>query len=322
MKVSQRRSTRHAVAACLAGALAGWFYALPYFAVKSMTEAAEQNDYIRLAAYVDLPALKDDLKSSLNASFAEDTFTTMKSRPFEALGMAFSSALIGTLVDALVTPENLAKIIQGEKPTFGPSPQDHQATVKQAFAADTSMRYIGFDSFVVAIKNRNSADRPLVMLLSRHGLISWKLSAVRIPFDGSSAPKLLGSHTNSPAPGRATPSQGHSGWRDRGHREWLILADQHPADILEDKQIAGRLKEILGLRYNDLCERLMVASHGRIEGDYLLARGCRQSECGWEEAAFALNIVTGEAAVAIKMDGTVLTFGDVSARSFLPWQRQ
>ena len=185
MKVSYR-TTAISLAGLLAIGFASWFYASPYLAVNAMREAAEQNDPIRLATYVDFPALKESLKGSINASLAQTIKSSKDSNPLEALSAVLASAVAGPMIDALVTPENLAMMMQGERPTLGISQQAREHNRKRSFVADTSFRYVGFDSFAVEIRKKDGVDAPVVMLLSRHGLLSWKLTAVQLPPDALS----------------------------------------------------------------------------------------------------------------------------------------
>lgn len=311
MNGSRRRNVVYAAAALLILALASWFYALPYLAANSMKEAAEQNDPIRLAAYVDFPALKESLRGSFNASLAKKVISTKDSNPFEALGAVLASAVAGPIIDSLVTPESLAAIMQGERPALGIPAQDRQSALKRKFTAVTATRYIGFDSFAVEVRKEGSADAPIVMLLSRHGLLSWKLSAIQFPRNDSPAPEVstIGRSDNSIAT-TSTP--------DRKQSEYVALASKLPADIIQDEQIGNRLKLILRDRYTAFVDRIGVASTGTIEGGFLIGEGCAPHFCGSDVAAFAVNMKTGEVFAVIVTDAKRIQAFGVSSAEELP----
>lgn len=167
-------------------AFCAWFYFAPHLAVIGMKSAAESEDAAKLSAYVDFAALRDSLKTDLNARVASGSAKEKGKNPLNTLGAAMGSvigtvtatAFVGPTVDALVTPENLARMIKGGGPPSAsndapPRPVDPEP--------DISMYYENFNRFVVIVKKRNSNEAPVGLVFDRYGAFSWKLAALRLP---------------------------------------------------------------------------------------------------------------------------------------------
>jgi hypothetical protein len=167
--------------AVLVVAVAGWFYYTPYLAVKNMRAAAENKDSAALSRYVNFPSVRESLKASLNAKMLSEMTKKQEGNPFAALGAAFAMALVGPMVEAMVTPEALAMMMKGEKP----SREKSKSTVAPDSATsgpetETSMGYENFNQFVVSTRKKGTADDPVALVFQREGLFSWKLSAIRL----------------------------------------------------------------------------------------------------------------------------------------------
>ena len=138
-------------------------------------------DSAKLANYVNFPLLKENLKTSLQADFSHKLAGAKHENPFAALGAAVAMALINPMVDALITPQNLAVMMQGDKPklmemnhhptpAINPSPSDTEVT----------MAYENFDQFVVSSHKKGNTDKPIIFVLNREGWFHWKLTALRL----------------------------------------------------------------------------------------------------------------------------------------------
>lgn len=171
----KRTSVLRAIAVVLA---AIWFFFTPHLTANAMRTAAQERDSAKLSGYVDFPALKESLKGSFNAKLAAGVATDADNNAFAALGAAMAAALINPMIDALVTPESLAMVMQGEKPDAsavdGGTPDDREPD------ADISMAYESFDTFVVTVTKRGEEQEPVGLVLRRDGVFSWKLSAIRM----------------------------------------------------------------------------------------------------------------------------------------------
>ena len=178
--------------AALAIAATGiWLYFTPHLTVRAMQTAADNRDAPALSRHINFPAVRESLKGSLNAKMMS-TLKGNEGNPFATLGAALAGKLIEGLVDAMITPEGMAALIKGEKPkpaapagkaAQGDSParNDTSAPPGTARDSDTTMAYESWDSFAVTTRKRSSKDEPVVLVLTREGLITWKLTALRLP---------------------------------------------------------------------------------------------------------------------------------------------
>jgi len=169
-------------AAVLFIAITGWFYFTPYLAVKNMRTAAEKRDSAAFSRYINFPSVRESLKASLNAKMLSEMAKKQDGNLFAAIGAAFTMALVGPMVDAMITPEALAMMMKGEQPSLGKSkPTAVPPAGTSEPETETSMGYENFDQFVVSTRKKGTPDEPVALVFQREGLFSWKLSAIRLP---------------------------------------------------------------------------------------------------------------------------------------------
>ncbi|MBV8603412.1 MAG: DUF2939 domain-containing protein [Pelomonas sp.] len=155
----------------LAAALVA-FLATPWLAVRTLRAAAARQDEEALAAQVDFDSLRDSVKLDLLRRLAGDGHD----RPTHAreLGAAVAGALLGPMVDELVTPHNLALLLQGHRVVTSAG----AASAPPPPEVIASGRYESFDRFVYALK-RGADDAPVEFVFERDGLTGWKLAELR-----------------------------------------------------------------------------------------------------------------------------------------------
>jgi flagellar basal body-associated protein FliL len=163
-------------------AAVGWFFATPYLAVKNMKDAADKRDAATLSTYVNYPALKENLKTtfatSMNAK-AEDK----SGNPLAGFGAALATAFLSPMVDAIVTPENLAMMMSGQKPKAAggaTEPVTQDATAKKQDEPDISLGYESLNRFAVNVTPKDKPEQKTKLIFLREGL-SWKLNNVELP---------------------------------------------------------------------------------------------------------------------------------------------
>lgn len=155
------------------------FYFTPYLAVFNMKKATERQDADALSRYVDYPALRESLKANFSAMMASEM--AQDDNLFGAFGTALGALLANQMIDVFITPENLAMMIKGQEPQIGNSEKQHTEIQSTKSDAEFSMSYDGLNQFVVKIKNKDSLEDPIRFIYKRAGIISWKLSALRLP---------------------------------------------------------------------------------------------------------------------------------------------
>ena len=172
------RSVKVLLGAALA-LLVGWYAASPYIALHQMRSAAESKDAATLSEHIDFPAVKESLKASFSAAMMAEVTQSSQDDPFAGAGAALAIAMVGPMVDALVTPQAIAMLMQGEKPELERYDVQVASTPRQEPAV--SYGYTGLNTFKVDVSDKSDPNAKIGLRLKRHGLFSWKLTSVDMP---------------------------------------------------------------------------------------------------------------------------------------------
>lgn len=185
------KGTRWAIAAFVLLVLAagGWYFASPWWTLRQMQAAADANDGERLAAYIDFPMLRDDLRGDLSAQM--QTEARARGGAFGGLAASFGQMLINPLVDNLVTPSGVRALFlarrQEAENDDAPPPAEAEAEasaggLRGVRVGDAPViRRRGLSEFVVSSPNRAGG-----LVFTRHGL-GWRLSGIDLPPAGAAA---------------------------------------------------------------------------------------------------------------------------------------
>lgn len=199
----------------LAGVGVGWYALSPWVALDALGDAIESGDEERLAARVDFPLLRDNLKQQIRERMMRGAADELDEHPLGALALGFASTLVDGLVDAFVTPAGVAELVRGRGPPLPPArererrPRDDdeegdrpapdaapgartgETPAPPARARDDAADE-GDDPFANARLERDGLDRFTVvvpaeerdddvrLVFRRYGL-SWRLTDVRLP---------------------------------------------------------------------------------------------------------------------------------------------
>jgi hypothetical protein len=98
--------------------IAAWLAVSPYWTLSRMKAAAEANDAAALNAYIDYPALRENLKGDMAAMAAAETAKRGANPAQAAMAMAF----IGPMIDAYVQPATMTAMLTG-RDAKGPTPK-------------------------------------------------------------------------------------------------------------------------------------------------------------------------------------------------------
>ena len=169
----------------LAVLLLAAFAGSPYLAVHEMRAAARVHDAAKLGSYVDFAALRESLKTGVHAKLlGRERNENGDPTPANAMGAAVAGALLGPMVDVLITPESLSRLLQGQKPAaaaagglLGASSDKPSPTE----SIETHFGYEGLNNFVFSVKKKGTDDEPVDLVMHREGLFSWKLAELRLP---------------------------------------------------------------------------------------------------------------------------------------------
>jgi hypothetical protein len=165
-----------AIAAALIAiaASAFWYYESPLWTLKGMKDAAQSRDADALNAYVDYPALRESLKAELMARMIVEAQKDKSG--FGALGMVFGSAMIGPMIDGLVSPAGMRAALLPNRQEKSASPAASALRVPEK----PLIVRRNFSEFFVTTKDHSDSG----LVFKRHAL-SWMLSGVELPADGS-----------------------------------------------------------------------------------------------------------------------------------------
>jgi hypothetical protein len=149
---------------------AAYLYFTPHLAFRELERAARRGDTAALAQRVDFPALRQSVKGQLKARI--DRAAAQHPHPLAALGSALAGAFSEPAVDAVVTPDNLARMLRGE--TIG----GVQGPTLHLESSNVELRYVGLDRF-----EATTAPAPdgFTLTLTRNGWFDWKLVDVVLP---------------------------------------------------------------------------------------------------------------------------------------------
>lgn len=174
------RKTNVAIGAALLISIAlagGWYFLSPGWTVKAMVDAAKAGDADRFSSYVDYPALRADMKTELGRRLEAET--KGKNSAETRLGLAMGMAMMGPLVDQMVSPEAMQTALAAlaDAPKNG-AVQKGSGEADRASGGSTlpEIHRQGFDRFLLAKKGK--ADAALVF--ERRGL-GWKLVGIELP---------------------------------------------------------------------------------------------------------------------------------------------
>jgi len=155
----------------------------PYIALYQIRSGVEKSDSEKIAAYVDFPALRTNLKEQLRAQMLKKESLKMKENPFDALAKGLASKMAEGMVDSFVTPEGLTKLLQGKKQGQERKSDSSSESLepKGNPFQDADCNYDSINKFSVRVKD--DKNREIRFILTRAGF-SWKLSNIILPLKG------------------------------------------------------------------------------------------------------------------------------------------
>ena len=164
-------------------ALGGYVAAGPYLAINGIREALAEQDTGKLERHVDFPALRVSIRAQLEDALARRAGSDVQSNIFGAIALSVAGNMMGTGVDAMVTPLGIGALLQGRSmwkqsigetangDTYGkPVPADPLKTAKH--------EYESLSRFTATVQDADGD--PVVFVFKRNGL-TWKLADIRLP---------------------------------------------------------------------------------------------------------------------------------------------
>jgi hypothetical protein len=161
-----------------------WLYFTPWLAMRKIQAAAERGDAETLNEMVDFPAFRESVKQGVRTAVSREiTQSDDTSNPFAAIGGMIAGALVGPMVDGLVTPEGIAALTNGIRPDSDGHRGGNGGERERTIDPDVEIKrgYEGVDRFVIHFVDEKSGEEKLALVMRRQGLADWKLSGVRLP---------------------------------------------------------------------------------------------------------------------------------------------
>jgi hypothetical protein len=156
------------LAASLLAAVAAWYFVSPGLTLNSMVAAAKANDADKLSAYIDYEALRRDMKADLTARLEAEARKAGGRRA--ELGLAMGRALMGPMVDAMVSPQGMKAAFAAMK-VGEAAPGERGAGEPPEPVIDRE----GLGRFLV----RNPVKPDSALVFERRGL-GWKLVGIEL----------------------------------------------------------------------------------------------------------------------------------------------
>ena len=158
------------------GLLVAYVVAGPYLVIHSIKSALINGDSEKLSSNIDFPVLRQNLKDQFNAEVMKKV-TEDKDNPFGVLAIGLASKMVDGIVDSMVTPTGLSKLIVGNKPEENSTGSENSAKKDEPFK-DAHFSFSSTDTFVVAVPDEKTGEAKFI--LKRTGL-TWKLVNLTLP---------------------------------------------------------------------------------------------------------------------------------------------
>jgi hypothetical protein len=166
-------------------------YFSPQFTLKGIRDAAKARDADRLRDLIDFEAVRDGLKEDLKTLVSASADQDLKDNPFSVFGFALAGTMIDPIVNALVNPSIIARIVsQGDielKPvpnkTRGRSVESEPRGIEPAaHPVIIEKGYDGISRYRVTIRSAEAEpEDALCLILRRESLFTWKLCRIILP---------------------------------------------------------------------------------------------------------------------------------------------
>jgi hypothetical protein len=161
----------------------GYIAAGPFLTVWAIKTAIVEQDAEKLSENIEFTALRQNLKDQLNTTMMKNIAAELKGNPFAALAAGLSTKMADGIVDSLVTPNGLAAVMEGKKPSKKESEDNASPIKKDSLFKNARFSYDSTSKFSIWIPDAKGKDARIV--LQRNGL-SWKLVNIVIPIDDKS----------------------------------------------------------------------------------------------------------------------------------------
>ena len=151
-----------------------WFYNAPHAALISIRQAATRGDTTALNELVDFPSVRASLKILLTDLVAKQV--GQGSVAGGIVARVAANFVVGSALDALLTPSSIALMFSGVLPQIGSENRALEKTKLEKYVHTTKV-WDGLSTMRVHIQSNHDPSTRVTLVMRRDGL-SWRLSAV------------------------------------------------------------------------------------------------------------------------------------------------
>jgi hypothetical protein len=166
--------------AALLAVAVGVFVLSPWWSLAGLARAAITADKQRLALYVDFPRVRENLRAQFNAQIAASMAEEMKDNPFAALGTLLGSAIVDKAVEAFVTADGFARLMQE---ALRDNHADTESTASQAEVAQKLYGQVGLEWLSLSAIRAfvpDETDQPAVTVLLERSGLTWRVVDIEL----------------------------------------------------------------------------------------------------------------------------------------------
>ena len=155
------------VAVVLSILICGYYVGSPYLAAAELRDAMANKDGEALSELTDFPAVRQSMKEQMSLAMMAKMKEEEGGSPFALLGAGIAASMLDGMIQGIVSPAGLAKIMEGKN--RDPIQFDNAKLV-----------YNDMDKFMIQLEKDGD---PLTVVLRRGGFASWKVTEIRLPLE-------------------------------------------------------------------------------------------------------------------------------------------
>jgi hypothetical protein len=153
--------------------VAFWYWS-PLLALRQLQAAAKSMDGPAFNERVDYPRLRESVKASIMGK----TEAPAENDPGAMIGKAFGEALVGRLIDGLVQPDVVMRMMANGKLKQDNADQPDPEEDKKDWFAERE----GMSTFVAFVgKKGDTKEQRMGLVMERSGFATWRLVGLRMP---------------------------------------------------------------------------------------------------------------------------------------------
>ncbi|QYF94218.1 DUF2939 domain-containing protein [Massilia sp. PAMC28688] len=160
--------------------LAAFWYWSPLLALRQLQTAAKEMDAAAFNERVDYPRLRESVKASI---LARDGGQRDQGDMVAMVGRVIGDALVGRLVDGLVQPDIVMRMMNHGKFNTGRDQGEAEADAEAGAAEkDWVGEREGVNTYIAYIGNKGEPnEQRLGLVMVRSGFATWRLAGLRLP---------------------------------------------------------------------------------------------------------------------------------------------